>query len=171
MGRVYINIDHTRLGLTTTRRSTNCVLVTRHIDKGKSGHARGMMGPRYRAALAPNACWWPCPHAQCGHGHQRKFLDSYESAEPSESWMTVLQHHGVFGTDAVPAPPLVSYFHRPPTENGTSSQKSKHVCRCAITVATRPSADPTADDAVRDREVVPPKGGRSSRPPLASVLY
>ena len=77
----------------------------------------------------------------------------YESAEPSESWMTVLQHHGVFGADAVP-PPLVSYFHRPPTENGTSSQKSKHDSARAITVATTPSADPTADDAVRDREVV-----------------
>ena len=77
--------------------------------------------------------------------------------------MTVLQHHGVFGADAVP-PPLVSYFHRPPTENGTSSQKSKHDSRRVITVATTPSADPTADDAVRDREVVRQKGGRVSRP-------
>ena len=89
-------------------------------------------------------------------------MDSYESAEPSESWMTVLQHHGVFGADAVP-PPLVSYFHRPPTENGTASQKSKHVTARVITVATTPSADPTADDAMRDREVVRQKGGRVSR--------
>ena len=80
-------------------------------------------------------------------------LFASDVVEPSESWMTAVSIRAPAAADAAP-PPLVGDFRRPLTENGTSSQKSKHDSACVITAATTPSADPTADDAVRDREAM-----------------
>ena len=43
LGRYWIDIDHTSLALAISRRSSRCVMVKQHADKGESSHACGMM--------------------------------------------------------------------------------------------------------------------------------
>ena len=97
-----------------------------------------------------------------------KRLLASDVVEPSESWMTAVSIRAPAAADAAP-PPLVGDFRRPLTENGTSSQKSKHDTTRAIAAATTSPAGPSACERVRDRQVLPEKVVRFPRHPTSTL--